>query len=335
MEPTPSTSFDKREVTRALGIPSDDSEFDSSEDDYLTDDSNTFGLDLQDQYPIKGVTLHTDNIRDEDNPGVVGSGAIDQWITFLLLQFNRRKVQNFTLLKHIDGPGKVLEEVIRCITVSGSWGRPWWSNSLTDNKYKRKWLEFADALDPISEGLRVQVRGGEDYNVVHHLQPVSKFYETMTCACALERKRQKVHYTLKITKLRDIEKTLIGKVPTSSIGGLRHCRRCRQRFVCQGTKVPDNSWILVQEVAKNSAVKYNDFQRQLRFGDANWNLAYITLTGPAYGVHDPLYSSIHFISHRAFYYHGERFNGKVRTLTDPRVVEFLKIERAFYLRVPE
>lgn len=331
--PIPSTSSQARQKVenpfdRERNSDSDDLE---SSDEYSTDDSNTFGLNLQDQYPIKSVTLHTDNHYNRDNPGVVNSGPIDQWITAILLQFCRRKVYNFELFRHTAGSGKALEDVIKQIAIKAGW-RSSWSPPSVDNRLKKIWTDFAKVAVPIDEGMRIKVLGGENFNVTHHLEPVTRFTETVTCSCIPARFRRKTLHHLKIRNLRDIEKTISGKNPTVSFGGLRHCKKCCQPFKAGPISFPPETWILVQEVDNQATIKYNDFQRKLRFGEVDWSLAYLTFSGPGYHEHDPMLFSIHIVGNRAFYYNGARDHGTVKTFSEPRLVRFATLERAIYFR---
>ena len=321
----------RRLRARVFAQDSSDSEL-GSDDDYDTDDSNTFGWNLQTQYPIRSVTLNTGDIYQSVNPGLINSGAIDQWITAIVLKFNRRKVANFALMKYDDGPGKALETVIQDMAVYASYTGRRWSRPSDDNKLKRIWTDFTKTAELVDEGLRLQLPLGERVNVFHHLRPVTTFMETVVCACTPKRFKRKSHNYLRIRNQRDLEKTLSNRVPVTSFGGLVNCRRCQQPYRSEKITVPDRSWILVFEVDENSGVEYNDFQRKIQFGRVGWSLTYITFAGPAYRQHNPLYFSLQFVTNRTFMYDGCRDRGVVRTFVDNRQTRQAKLERAVYFR---
>jgi len=316
-----------------------DSELDSS-DEYDTDDSNTFGLEAPDQDPIRSVNLHTDALYRSRNPGVYNSSPIDQWLTAIILQFNRRRTQNLRLLKHRrgggpeHGEGLELEEAIQEIAVTADWNQKYWQKPLDgDNRIKQRWLEVAKTAELIDGGNRLQVNGGERTNVFYHLKPVTLFKEKIVCKCRHNNEKIKPHHYVRIRNRRDIEKTLSNKVPVTSFGGLRNCRKCCQPFVGRSIEVPDTTWILVNEIDDNrNEVVFNDFQRKIRFGNVDWNLTYITFAGPSSREDDPVYLSLQFVGNRTFFYNGERNGGAVRTFTDPRLLRHSRIERAVYFR---
>ena len=320
------------------GVYHPDHPFDSDEeiiDEYDTDDSSTFGLDLPDAYPVRSVTLKTSDIKDIANPGVINSGPIDQWITAIILHFTPRKLHNFQILKQEVGLGQVLESTVKSIAVAARYINGALHRPVDDNKLKRLWIDFANVTELVDDGLRLHVKGSERYNVFGHLKPVTAFKETLHCSCRPRQPKTKIHHFLRIRNLRDLEKTFLSKVPVTSYGGLRHCRRCCRPLVSGGVTIPDKSWILVFELDGNPNVAYNDFQREMEFGEVNWTLKYITFAGPPTAEHDPLQFSLQFIGNRTFYYHGGRNGGHVKTFNDARLVQHSLMERAVYFRTPE
>jgi len=303
-----------------------------SSDEYDTDDSNTFGWRHQDRYPIRSVALNTGVNYHIANPGIINSGAVDQWITAIILKFNRRKVVNFNLLKHQEDPGKELEKVIQRVAVCASYTGRGWMRPTDDNKVKRIWTDYANVAEPEDEGLRLKLPLGERINVFHHLRPITLLVETIKCGCAIRKVRKKPLYYLRIRNRRDLEKTLSNRIPVTSFGGLINCRRCRHPYQTERIVVPDNSWVLVHEVDDDAGVNYADFQRKISFGGVGWSLGYATFSGPAYRHHDPTYFSLQFIGNRTFIYDGSRDHGSIRKFDDERQVDNGKLERVIYFR---
>jgi len=330
-DPTPTTSQTRKNDNPYFGLDLSSGDEEGSSDDYDTDDSETFGIGRSSRYPIRSVTLHTDRIYEDHEPGVINSSSIDQWITAILLQFTKRKVHNFTRFKYTSGPGKALEDVIKGIGMAVEWTRPW-PRTTDDNKLKRLWLHFTQSADLVDDGQRLLLHGGERTNVFHHLKPISTFTEAISCSCRAKKIRVKAHNYVKVRNLRDLEKTFSNKLPATSIGGLRHCRKCHQKFVSQKLTIPDTTWVLVFEVDDPEALQYNDFQRKIKFGGHEWSLVYVTFMGLATHVHDPLYWSLQFVGSRTFHYNGNVHHGGIETFTDRRVVQHSHLERAVYFR---
>ena len=329
---TPAAPTHHRQVENIFQQYSSDSD-NMSSDGYDTDDSNTFGLEVPDQYPIRSVTLQTEGLYRSTNPGVVNSSPIDQWITAIILQFNRRKTKNLALFRHQRGEGKELEEIIQEIAIIADLNQKlWWKPVEGDNRLKCRWIELVKMAVKIDDDTRFRINGGERTNVFHHLKSIALFKERIGCHCRRNDKEKSHHY-LRIRSKRDIEKVLSNKVPITSYGGLRHCRKCCQPFSGNSIAVPDTTWILVHELDDIPGnVVYNDFQRKIRFGGVNWNLTYISFAGPAVRTNDPLYISLQFIGNRAFYYNGDRNSGYVKPFTDDRLFRHSKMERAVYFR---
>ena len=304
-----------------------------SSDGYDTDDSNTFGLEVPDKYLIRSVILRTEDLYRSTNPGVVNSSPIDQWLTAIILQFNRRKTKNLTLLRHQQGEGQLLEETIKEIAIVADLNQKlWWRPMDGDNRIKCRWIEFAKVAERIDGDLRFRINGGERTNVLQHLKPVTLFKEKIGCHCR-RTERVKTHHCLRVRNIRDIEKIMSNKIPVTSYGGLRSCRKCCHPFSSNNIVVPDTTWILVHDMDDTQgSVVYNDFQRKLQFGGVNWNLAYITFIGPAVRTSDPLYTSLQFIGNRTFYYNGDRNGGAVKTFNDARLFRHSRMERAVYFR---
>jgi hypothetical protein len=254
-------------------------------------------------------------------------------LTAIILQFTRRKPKNLSLLKHQRGEGLELEEVIQEVAVMADWNQRYWQKPLDgDNKIKTRWLDLVKTAELIDRGNRLQVNGGERTNVFHHIKAITTFKEKIGCQCR-QVEKEKSHQYLRIRNKRDIELTLSNKIPITSFGGLRNCRKCCQPFVSKSIIVPDTTWVLVQEIDDvQGDVVFNDFQRKLRFGGVEWNLTYITFVGPPRRTDYPVYCSLQFIGNRTFYYHGDKNGGTVKTFTDARLFRHSKMERAVYFR---
>jgi hypothetical protein len=302
-------------------------------DNFDTDDSETYGLQSTDCYPIRSVTFHTSDVYSVINPGVIDSSSLDQWLTFLILQFSPKRATNLDLLLHTEGEGKELERLIKKITMATEYTRRIFPRPSDDNKLKNMWLSYTKSGEPTDNGLRVIAGKGERFQVHHHLKPISTINETLKCNCQQRRSlHKKDHSFIKIRSLRDLEKASFGQIPVTSLGGLKNCRRCCAAYVSHQIQIPTTTWILTFEIEENAKIAHNDFQRRIKFGLEEWNLAYITFNGPPFENHDQLYFSLHYMGSRAFIYHGGRNRGIVKTFTDPRNLLHSRLERVVYLK---
>lgn len=330
--PTSSASGNQSEGTSNV-FQYESSGSEADQDNYDTDDSETYGFQTTDCYPIRGVHFYTSDIYSVGNPGAVYSSPIDQWITFIILHFNQRRVKNFKLMIHEDEPGKELEKVIKNIAVTAEYNRRIFPRPSDDNKLKVMWLDYSRTGEATDNGLRIMVGKEERLHVHHHLQPISTINETVTCRCPKPRDtHKKVHHFIRIRNLRDLEKASSGQIPITSLGGLRNCRKCCAAFFSYKVRVPLKTWLLTFEVDENTNVKYNDFQRRIRFDNEDWVLAYITFRGPPFENYDQMYFSLQFIGNRSFMYHGGRTRNMVTTFTDPRLLINATMERAVYIK---
>jgi len=297
--------------------------------------SGEFNPSRRELYPQAGLEWDT-KTASKAHKAIKNSCNIDNFLTNLMIQFNRQKYNFDGLLKHTEGRGKEVEDFIREIA-SIHKRHPGVKRPTVSKSIKQKWVDLTGIGS--TDGNVIDVQGDEDLHIFENLDDLTKF-ETIMAMCSCNGKPTKVERNdVNITKKMEISQALRGRlrIPDGSL--YAKCETCGDTPAVSTYVFPDTTWILHFVLNNGHGAKLNhaDFPATIPFGPHMWFKSYASFWVPAgRGLHGTGHTvSLHFIKNKAFFYDDTKNEGQLYYFGNGHMNKNAWLQHVVYFRKPD
>ena len=296
--------------------------------------SGEFNPSKRDVYSQAGLDWNT-KTASKTHKAIINSCNIDNFLTNLMIQFNRQKYNFNELLKHTGGRGKEVEDFIRELA-SMHKRHPGVKKPTVGKSIKQRWVDLTKIG---KEGDNfIDLQGDEDIHIFNHLDDVTEYHTVMDMCNCYGPPPKVERNDINVTNKFEISQALRGRIRNPDGELYANCLICNQTPVVNTFVFPDTTWILHFVINNSLGAKLNhaEFPATLPFGSRTWFKSYASYWVPAgRGLKGRGHTvSLHFLKNKAYFYDDTKLEGRLYYFGSGPMNKNAWLQHVVYFRQP-